>query len=342
MPLLHDTSIVQRSPCAFDDADRVDRHAARLALDLDAGARVFVERLAVALERRVHRRHLLDRADESRAGALQRCAVDGDVGHGPDHLAFAVAGRRRHAELQGREVALVGVEARLRELGRRAEAQRQQAARQRVERAGVAGLLGAIEALGALQRRVARQAQRPCRAGARRARRAGRSSGARPHASSSRCSVVLGPRRVRLGDQRGQLGGALGRAVELEVQRRHGVDLQALEEAVADEAGRLVERGLALRRRRRSAPRRTPSRGRSRPSPRRRGSSPCRCADPSGRGSARRRRAGSGRRRESRGWGSMVCVAWCFLAAQTRTPPSCGGRGFGRQPGPPTAFGRLP
>ena len=46
--------------------------------------------------------------------------------------------------------------------------------------------------------------------------------------------------------RRGQLGGALGRAVELEVQRRHGVDLQALEEAVADEAGRFVQRLLAL------------------------------------------------------------------------------------------------
>src|SRR5450432_3585598 len=59
-------------------------------------------------------------------------------------------------------------------------------------------------------------------------------------------SVVLRPRRVRLGDQRRQLGGALGRAVELEVQRWHGVDLQALEEAVADEARRLFQRLLVL------------------------------------------------------------------------------------------------
>ena len=66
----------------------------------------------------------------------------------------------RLAQLQRRAVGLVGIQADLRELGRGAEAQRQQAGGQRVERAGVAGLLGAVQPLGLLQRVVARQAQR--------------------------------------------------------------------------------------------------------------------------------------------------------------------------------------
>src|SRR5712671_3464370 len=49
----------------------------------------------------------------------------------------------------------VVVEARLRELGRGAEAERQQSAGERVERAGVARFLGAIEPLGMLERAVA-------------------------------------------------------------------------------------------------------------------------------------------------------------------------------------------
>jgi hypothetical protein len=73
--------------------------------------------------------------------------------------AFEIAGGRRHAEAERREIALVGVEAGLRELGRGAEADRKQAARERVERAGVPRLLGAKAALGHLHRGVARDAR---------------------------------------------------------------------------------------------------------------------------------------------------------------------------------------
>ncbi|KAG1391162.1 hypothetical protein G6F59_014978 [Rhizopus arrhizus] len=45
--------------------DAVNRDLARRAFQLDAGARVLVQRLAVALERGVHRRNLLDRARET-------------------------------------------------------------------------------------------------------------------------------------------------------------------------------------------------------------------------------------------------------------------------------------
>ena len=78
-------------------------------LDLDARARVLVQRLAVALEGGMHRRHLVDVAGEAVAGGLQRGAVDGDVVHRPDHVAFAVARGRRHAQAKRRQVALVGI-----------------------------------------------------------------------------------------------------------------------------------------------------------------------------------------------------------------------------------------
>ena len=125
--------------------------------DLDAGAGVFVQRLAVLLQRRVHRRKLVDGAGETRAGGCQ---------HGLVHLhrtlkhdvAFAVAADRGLAELQRGRVGLVRVEADLRELGGSTEADRQQAGGQRVERAGVARLLRLEDALDLLQRVIAGQA----------------------------------------------------------------------------------------------------------------------------------------------------------------------------------------
>ena len=93
----------------------------------------------------------MDRPGESNAGRFDLRARDADFAT-RDHLAFGIGGRGRDAELEGREVALVGVEADLRELGRGAEAQRQQPGCERIERAGVAGLLGAVQPLGLLQR----------------------------------------------------------------------------------------------------------------------------------------------------------------------------------------------
>ncbi|MCK7497704.1 MAG: hypothetical protein MZW92_48215 [Comamonadaceae bacterium] len=61
MPLLQSTS-QQRfgRRRARRRSSRWMRHRARRALDLLPRARQFVQRPAVALERRVHRRHLLD------------------------------------------------------------------------------------------------------------------------------------------------------------------------------------------------------------------------------------------------------------------------------------------
>jgi hypothetical protein len=49
----------------------VNDDAARRAFDLDAGTRVVVERAAVLLQRRVHRRQLFDRAGQPRTGGLE-------------------------------------------------------------------------------------------------------------------------------------------------------------------------------------------------------------------------------------------------------------------------------
>src|SRR5690606_38633887 len=75
--------------------DRVNRHAPRGALDRYAGTRVLVQRTAVALERRVHRWHLLDRADEGgRDGAKPRLvAIDLAVRERPTFGVAGVGGR---------------------------------------------------------------------------------------------------------------------------------------------------------------------------------------------------------------------------------------------------------
>src|SRR5690606_23385612 len=55
-----------------EQLEHMNGHAARGPFELDAGARVFVQRLAVALERRVHRRNLLDLAAKTAQHRLQR------------------------------------------------------------------------------------------------------------------------------------------------------------------------------------------------------------------------------------------------------------------------------
>ncbi len=74
----------------------------------------------------------------------------------------------RDAEVDRGLVGLVGFQQVLRKLGRFAEAQRQQAGGERVERAGVAGLFRVEQALGLDQRVVATTGRPACRAAARR------------------------------------------------------------------------------------------------------------------------------------------------------------------------------
>jgi len=131
----------------------MNRHLARRTLELDACARVFVQGLAVALERGIHRRHLLDVTTKVVEHGLERSALDRHR-PGRDDLAFGVATVGLHAQLYHRLVSLVGVEQHLRELGRLAEGERQQTGRHRVERTGVTGLGGVEQAARCLQRPV--------------------------------------------------------------------------------------------------------------------------------------------------------------------------------------------
>ena len=163
-------------------------------------------------------------------------------------------------------IGLVGFEQVLRKLGRLAETQRQQTGGERIERAGVAGLLRQIETLGANQRVVARQAERLVEqqhAVERATRHAGalRCGHVRKTGSSKCTETALNelqlrqcsPERgdsvqrarsvffraigVRLVDQTRHFDGPLDRLVVMEMQRRHRMDVQALEQLIVQMAG---------------------------------------------------------------------------------------------------------
>ena len=92
----------------------------RGALDARSPARKLVEWHAGALERRMHRRHLVDRAAE----ALEHGGdIVGARRHRPffQHGALGVARARAAAELERRHIFLVRVEQRSGKLGRLAE-----------------------------------------------------------------------------------------------------------------------------------------------------------------------------------------------------------------------------
>ena len=117
-------------------------------------ARQLVESFALVLERRVHRRNLLNLAPKT----LQRPF---DIGSGDirdraslDDLALGIAGGGGFAQLDAHPVTLVRVEQKGGDLGGRTEADRQQTAGQRIEAAGVACLPGEEDPLDPLQRGV--------------------------------------------------------------------------------------------------------------------------------------------------------------------------------------------
>src|SRR5690606_18772366 len=147
------------------EAERLDPvypDAPRWPLEDLPGARILVERLAVALERRMHRRYLVDLADEPLDDLHAARHVDaGDTVTpvGTD-LALGVAGRGREPEPDLGQVGLVGVEQAGGKLGRLAEEQGQQARSKRVERAAMAGAGAAERAPRPHQGGVRRQADR--------------------------------------------------------------------------------------------------------------------------------------------------------------------------------------
>jgi hypothetical protein len=78
--------------------DGMDGHRPRLALDFDTLAGQFVERPAIALERRMHGRNLQDVAGE--IGSTPKICAFTDLDRSiRDHLPFGIAGIGRHAKL---------------------------------------------------------------------------------------------------------------------------------------------------------------------------------------------------------------------------------------------------
>jgi hypothetical protein len=61
-------------------------------------------------------------------------------------------------------------------------------------------------------------------------------------------AVFLGTRRIGFADQRREFSRVLGGAVKLEMQGRHGVDLQSLEQTIAQKSGRFIQAGRAFSR----------------------------------------------------------------------------------------------
>ncbi len=131
----------------------------RFALHYFASTRQLVQRLAITLEGRVHRRYLTDLPTKIRQDSFDIGATNGHRAF-LQNLTFGVRRGGGFAQLRQRLVTLVRIEQVLRELGGFTEAQRQNAGGQRIETAGVTGLLGVQQPADLLQSRVGGEPQR--------------------------------------------------------------------------------------------------------------------------------------------------------------------------------------
>ena len=206
-----------------------------VALDRFAGARVVVERPAVTLERRVHGRHLRDRAAKAararprppprRAPPASARAVTL-----PSASWVSVSTPKRTVDL----VLLVGVQQERRELGRLAQADRQHARGQRIERAAVPDLActprRAPHPAHDVERRRARAACR--RPGRVVNRRHGRRRHRPSRRSPSRSRFGRGRRLAHLAQQLLDLLRLLEHPVDLERHRRGDLHPQPLPDRV--------------------------------------------------------------------------------------------------------------
>jgi hypothetical protein len=117
----------------------IDHHLAWFQVDGLARAREIIGPLPADLQRREGRRRLLDMAGEPGQGGTDRLIARPILAGGGDG-AFAVVGRARLAEAQGEAVLLASVHHEGNGLGRLAQGDRQDAGRQRIERAAMARL----------------------------------------------------------------------------------------------------------------------------------------------------------------------------------------------------------
>lgn len=105
---------------------------------------------ALVLERRVHGGHLATRAAEPRQRLRQLGLAEGQrsLTH---HLTIGVGSIGTLAQAGDDTIALVGIQQKLRKLGRLTQANRQHSGRQRIQRTGMPRLVGIIDALYLLQ-----------------------------------------------------------------------------------------------------------------------------------------------------------------------------------------------
>src|SRR5690606_17672821 len=131
----------------------------RLALHCFPCPGQLVQRLAVMLERRVHRRHLLDITGKARQYRLD--LSQGDLaGTHLQHLALGVTGSGGHAQTRLGNIGLVRIQQILGELGGLPKTQRQDTTGQRVETAGMSALAGIEQPAHLLQGSIGAHAQR--------------------------------------------------------------------------------------------------------------------------------------------------------------------------------------
>ena len=120
----------------------------------------LVELFALMLQRRVHGRHLIDLTAKTRQDGFD--VLDRKAWHlAPlQHSAFGIAGIGNHPQFDPGAIHLVGFQQVRGKLGGLPQADRQQACRHRVQRAGMPGFLRVEQTAHTLQRVIAGEAFR--------------------------------------------------------------------------------------------------------------------------------------------------------------------------------------
>src|SRR5690606_15696330 len=132
----------------------VNRYRARLALDFNALACHFVQRLPLMLERRKHRWHLQDIANKFFQFTFNLRARNSIRSRFAQRLPIRIAGVGAHTQAKSTAITLVSVEQKLRKFGCLAKTQWQHACRQRIKTTGMTRLFNKKQSLCNLQRAI--------------------------------------------------------------------------------------------------------------------------------------------------------------------------------------------
>ena len=144
----------------LEHLDGVHLHLALRRFNDVTAAGLHIQRLPALLQRRIDRGALADAAGQRRQRRLQGLGTDRRHRALQQHLAFGIVGVGGLAQHDLGVVGLGRAEQQAGNLGRLAEAQRQQAGGQRVETAGMAALFGTEQATSHLQGGVGTHAGR--------------------------------------------------------------------------------------------------------------------------------------------------------------------------------------